>query len=205
MRNVIAPTVTGLVLLGASLVDPASGQGDSPLAALFRKWRSFQAPTLRNGVPDYSASAMFAQHQGLAAYQRLLAGMDPGRWPIPQQVDYHIVRAEMNGLDFDHRVLRPWASNPAFYVTVFTSESDQPAREGPHADAAVEVWTYAFPLSEQDARKMDTGLRVLPPLLQQARANLTGKGQDLWTYGTRAVRQQSADLFELAAKVKDEP
>src|SRR4029450_10041200 len=53
--------------------------------------------------------------------------------------------------------------------------------------------------------KMATGLRVIPPLLQQARANLTGKGQDLWTYGTRAVRQQSADLFELAAKVKDEP
>ena len=47
-----------------------------------------------------------------------LAAIDPSGWPIPQQVDYHVVRAEMNGLDFDHRVLRPWANNPAFYVTV---------------------------------------------------------------------------------------
>ncbi len=47
---------------------------------------------------------------------------------IPQQVDYHLVRAEMNGLDFDHRVLEPWANNPAFDVTVFLDESDQSAR-----------------------------------------------------------------------------
>jgi len=131
--------------------------------------------------------------------------MDASRWPIAQQVDLHLVRAEMNGLDFDHRVLRPWANNPAFYVTVFTSESDQPAREGPHADAAVEVWTYKFPLAEEDARRLGSELRVIPPLLQQARTNLVGTGKDLWTFGTQAVRQQSADLAELAAKVKDAP
>jgi hypothetical protein len=111
----------------------------------------------------------------------------------------------MNGLDFDHRVLRPWAGNPAFYVTVFTSESDQPAREGPHADAAVEVWTYTLPLTEEPARRMAAGLRAIPGLLQQARVNLVGTGRDLWTSGTAAVRQQSADLAELAAQVKDAP
>jgi uncharacterized protein DUF885 len=205
MRNVIAITVAGVALAAALRVEPAPEQVDSPLAALFRKWRSFQAAPRHNGVPDYSAGVMAAQHRALAAYQRELAGLDASRWPIAEQVDYHVVRAEMNGLDFDHRVLRPWAKNPAFYVTVFTSESDQPAREGPHAEAAVEVWTYTFPLSEEQARKMAAGLRVIPPLLQQARANLDGQGKDLWTYGTLAVRQQSADLFELAAKVKDDP
>jgi hypothetical protein len=44
----------------------------------------------------------------------------------------------MNGLDFDHRVIRPWANNPAFYVTIFTSQSDQPAREGHFAAGSVE-------------------------------------------------------------------
>jgi hypothetical protein len=107
----------------------------------------------------------------------------------------------MNGLDFDQRVLRPWANSPAFYITVFTSESDQPAREGPHADAAVEVWTYKFPLAEEDARRLGSELRVIPPLLQQARTNLVGTGKDLWTFGTQAVRQQSIDLAELAKKV----
>jgi uncharacterized protein DUF885 len=205
MRNVIAITVAGVALAAALRVEPAPAQADSPLAALFRKWRSFQAAPQHDGVPDYSASAMSAQHRALAGYQRQLAGMDPGRWPLPDQVDYHVVRAEMNGLDFDHRVLRPWANNPAFYVTVFTSESDQPAREGPHAAAAVETWEYTFPLRADQAARMAAGLRVIPPLLQQARRNLVGRGQDLWTYGTQAVRQQSADLFELAARVKDDP
>ena len=66
-----------------------------------------------------------------------LATIDPGGWSIPQQVDDHLVRAEMNGLDFDHQVLKPWANNRAFYVTVFLDESDQPAREGPFAIGAV--------------------------------------------------------------------
>jgi hypothetical protein len=33
-----------------------------------------------------------------------------------QLVDLHIVRAEMNGLDFFHRVTRPWARDPVFYL-----------------------------------------------------------------------------------------
>ena len=108
MRNVIAITVAGVALAAALRVEPAPEQVDSPLAALFRKWRSFQAAPRHNGVPDYSAGVMAAQHRALAAYQRELAGLDASRWPIAEQVDYHVVRAEMNGLDFDHRVLRPW-------------------------------------------------------------------------------------------------
>ncbi len=106
------------------------------LVSLFTEWRTFQRPTLVNGVPDYSAAAMAAQHQALPGFQARLAAIDPSGWPVPQQADYHVVRAEMHGLDFDHRVLRPWANNPAFYVTIFPSESDQPAREGPFAYGA---------------------------------------------------------------------
>ena len=62
-------------------------------------------------------------------------------------MDFYVVRAELAGLDFDHRVLKPWANNPAFYVTVFDEESDQPAREGPFALGAVELWQYPTPLS----------------------------------------------------------
>jgi len=193
------------LVLGLAAMAMAASPADTDLVSLFREWRAFQKPPRRDGVPDYTAAAMTAQQSALASWPRRLAAMDSSRWPIAQQVDLHLVRAEMNGLDFDHRVLRPWANNPAFYVTVFTSESDQPAREGPHADAAVEVWTYKFPLAEEDARRLGSELRVIPPLLQQARTNLVGTGKDLWTFGTQAVRQQSADLAELAAKVKDAP
>ena len=121
------------------------------LAALFTAWRQFQQPPRVNGVPNYSSAAMATQHRKLASYQRRLAALDTTGWPVSAQVDYHVVRAEMNGLDFDHRVLRPWANNPAFYMTVFSEQSDQPAREGPHSADAVEVWSYTFPLSAADA------------------------------------------------------
>ena len=58
----------------------------------------------------------------------------------------------MNGLDFDLRVLRPWARDPAFYKSVWTEQSDTPAHEGPTHHAVVELWTYAFPLSPRTKR-----------------------------------------------------
>jgi hypothetical protein len=175
------------------------------LASLFGEWRSFQKPKVVDGVPDYTQSAMASQQHELSSYQRRLAAIDPSHWPITQQVDYHIVRAEMNGLDFDHRVLRPWVDNPAFYVTVFMAESDQPAREGPCAYGALELWTYTFPLTAEGATQMGSGIRAIPKLLQQARANLVGNAKDLWTFGTKSIRQQSADLAQLASQLNDAP
>jgi hypothetical protein len=173
------------------------------LVSFFGEWRTFQKPKLVDGVPDYTAPAMAAQQNELASYKRRLAEIDPNGWPIAQQVDYHVVRAELNGLDFDHRVLKPWANNPAFYVTVFSEESDQPAREGPFAYGAVELWTYEFPLTVDHAAKIDSGIRAIPKLLAQAKVNLTGNGKDLWTYGAKSIRQQSAELAKLASKLTD--
>jgi len=171
------------------------------LVTLFTAWRAFQQPKVVNGVPDYSPPAMAAQHRELATYRRRLAAVDTVGWPTPKQVDYHIVRAEMNGLDFDHRVLRPWANNPAFYMTVFAEQSDQPAREGPHAAGAVELWRYAFPLSASDAAEVRRGLQPIPELLAQARRNLVGNGRDLWTLSAGDARAQSAALTDLETKL----
>ena len=191
----------------------AGGQGPSSatggaryddLVSLFAEWRAFQKPGLVDGVPDYTAGAMAAQQRALATYQQRLAAIDQRGWPVSRQVDRHIVRAEMNGLDFDHRVLRPWANNPAFYVTVFPSQSDQPAREGPLADGAVELWTYSFPLTAERAAHMDAGIRIIPRLLEQAKGNLTGNGRDLWIFGAASVREQSGDLAQLAARLAEE-
>jgi hypothetical protein len=188
-------------------VVPVAGRSTryEDLTSLFSEWREFQKPRLVDGVPDYTATAMAAQQRELATYRRRLEAIDAGGWPVNQQVDWHVVRAEMNGLDFDHRVLQPWANNPAFYVTVFLDESDQPAREGPFASGGIDLWKYAFPLSAADAAAITEGLRPVPALLDQARSNLTGNQQDVWKYGTAAVRAQSADLAMLAARVAGGP
>jgi Bacterial protein of unknown function (DUF885) len=173
------------------------------LTTLFGEWRDFQKPKLVDGVPDYGASAMEAQQKDLASYQGRLAAIDPSGWPIAQQVDYHVVRAEMNGLDFDHRVLRPWANNPAFYVTVFASESDQPAREGPLAYGSVELWKYDFPLSPGDAARIAPGIGAVAGLVRQAQKNLVGNGKDLWVYGAKSIREQGRVLEGLLSRLTE--
>lgn len=190
---------------GAAATPAAPSTRYEDLVSFFREWRSFQKPKLVHGVPDYTATSMDVQRRGLEDFRRRLAAIDPTGWPIPQQVDYQIVRAELAGLEFDHRVLKPWANNPAFYVTVFWEESDQPAREGPFASGAVELWAYRFPLSKTDAERIDPGIRAIPGLLEQAKRNLTGHAHDLWVFGAKSIRKQSADLALLASKLTNEP
>lgn len=171
------------------------------LTALFEDWREFQRPPLVNGVPDYSAGAMETQYRQQLEYEERLGAIDPHGWPVPQQVDYHLVRAELNGLAFDHRVLRPWARNPAFYVQVFSSQSDTPAHEGPHTYGAIELWTYEFPLDAESVTRLRAELATVPVLLERARTNLDEDARDLWIAGIRAVAEQSADLRALATRV----
>ena len=204
---------SSLVLAGALLVgllvggEPISGQpkgdGYAKLVALFEEWRAFQRPKVVDGVPDYTARAMKAQQEGLPAFQRRLMAIDTAGWSIAQQADLHIVRAEMNGLEFDHRVIRPWENDPAFYMTVFGSESDQPAREGHNAFGSLELWSYRFPLDAKSIAEIGAGLRSVPPMLDQARKNLVGTKRDLWTFGARAMRQQTGVLDRFAKRLTD--
>lgn len=178
--------------------EAAPGGGYQDLLTFYKDFRSFQKPKIVNGVPDYTGAAMAAQQRELETYKKRLAAIDPSAWPIPQQVDYQIVRAEVNSLDFDHRVMKPWSNNPGYYVTFFTEESDQPKREGPQAEGAIEYWSYKQPLAAADAAKIEAGLRAIPGLLQQAKGNLTGNQRDIWVWGTKNLKQQSTELVEVA-------
>lgn len=170
------------------------------LVNLFEAWRDFEKPPLRNGAPDYTRAAMSQKQQGLKSFQARLAAIDTSGWSIARQVDYYLVRAEMNGLDFNIRVLKPWERDPAFYTSVFTSQSDTPAHEGPTHHALVELWTYTFPLSKADESKLAGELKTIPPLLKQARTNLTGNARELWIGGTFNLRNQARDLTDLGDK-----
>lgn len=173
------------------------------LLTLFADWREFESPPLLDGAPDYTAARFVARHDDFLALRARLQSFDISGWPIPQQVDWHLVRAEMNGYDFNRRVLQPWARDPAFYNTVWTYRSDVPAHEGPTHHALVEVWTYDFPLSDTEQQRLISELAVIPPLMKQAQGNLTGNARELWITGIRDIRQQRAALDELAETVGD--
>lgn len=182
-----------LVLLAAA---PLSAQPatHADLVALFADWRAFERPPMRDGAPDYTAETFEARMPAYRALRQRLDAMDPSDWPVAEQVDWHIVRAEMNGFDFNHRVLKPWARDPAYYQSVWTYRSDVPGHEGPTHHAVTELWTYDFPLSPEAEARLIADLSVIPPLMRQAQRNLTGNARELWITGIRNIRQQRQRL-----------
>ncbi len=201
LTMVLSLSAVVLVTAACSSADPVGSTSYDDVVALFEEWREFERPEFQDGVPDYTAAAMANQHRELADYQARLEAIDPSGWPVAQQIDHHVVRAEMNGLDFDHRVRRPWARNPAFYTMIFTAQSDVPAHEGPVMHGWIDLWTYDYPLSSTDAAELNERIRSIPAVLEQARENLVEDAGDLWRAGMRNIAGQSRDLASFADRV----
>ena len=199
------PVLLSITLaLGLPGADGGAQRGSyQDLVALFEEFRVFERPALKAGAPDYSAATLAQKHRRLKSFQTRLAALDPSSWPVEQQVEHTLVGAMMNGLDFELRVLKPWTRDPAFYKSLWTGQSDTPAHEGPTHHAVVELWTYRFPLSTVDQTKLAGELRTIPPLLAQARLNLTGNARDLWVTGTGTMAEQVADLERLETRLSD--
>jgi hypothetical protein len=151
--------------LATGATAPVRGQrGDAytTLQGLHQEFLKLRQPKVLAGVPDYTPGAVGEQRRGLDVLRKRLAEIDPSSWPVPQQVDYHLVRAEMNGLDFDHRVVRPWQRDPGLYVDA--------VRRAPYT---------AVPAKGDDLTRLRTELQAVPKILEQARANLTTASADL--------------------------
>ncbi|MGD2122587.1 MAG: DUF885 family protein [Gemmatimonadota bacterium] len=179
----------------------AAGSTHQELVDFFFEWREFQHPEMVDGVPDYTASAMGAQYRELANWQARLAAFDTTGWSATEQIDVHIIRAEMNGLDFDHRVAQPWARNPAFYMMIHPAQSDVPAHEGPILYGWIDTWTYEYPLSADDAAELAERFGAIPAILEQARTNLVGNARDLWRAGIASMEGQIRNLTSYAQRV----
>jgi hypothetical protein len=167
------------------------------LVTLFKEWRSFEMPPLLEGAPDYTAETFKKRLPEFEKLEAQLVAIDTASWSVEQKVDWHIVRAEMNGYDFNNRLLQPWARDPAFYNSLKTERSDVPAHEGPTHHRTTELWTYTFPLSTTEKNRLVNDLKVIPPLNQQAKRNLTGNAKDLWVAGIHDIRAQGEILKQL--------
>ena len=207
MRTDLAtPLCLAAVLAAAACTQPEAppeaGTGTyQDLVRLFAEWREFEAPDYVSGAPDYSSGAMAAKHAQLPAWRARLDALDPADWSVSRQIDWHLVRAEMNGFDFDHRIRRPWARDPAFYANVHAAQSDVPAHEGPTIHGWIDLWTYEYPLSAEDAEELASRIGAIPELLERARDNLDGDAHDLWVAGLRSFRAQAGVLGDFAGRV----
>ena len=170
------------------------------LVKLFQQWREFEHPVMKNHVFDYSASAMAAKAVALPRWRKRLDAIDPKSWPIEEQNDYKLVKAEMNGLDFNLRVIRPWARDPAFYASIWSSRSDVPSREAPVSYPEIELYNYRFPLDAEAQKDLTAKIGMIPAFLAEAKENLkASNARDLWVYGGEELRNQSRTLASLEA------
>ncbi|MGC2185321.1 MAG: DUF885 family protein [Terriglobales bacterium] len=205
MRLHLCPAMVIIALFfgavsGASATAANEPDGYPALVKLFQQWREFEHPVMKNSVPDYSAGAMAAKAAALPGWRRRLDAMDPKAWPIEEQSDYKLVKAEMNGLDFNLRVLRPWARDPAFYVSIWSSRSDVPSREAPVPYPEIQLYNYRFPLDAEAQKDLTAKIGMIPAFLAEARENLkASNARDLWVYGEEELRNQSRTLASLEA------
>ena len=194
----IAPVLLGLPSPAPASVPAATGHAE--LVRLFTDWRAFNHPAIVRGKPDYSAEAMAAKAKQLPLFRRRLATIDTKGWNASQRGDYRLIEAEMNGLDFFLRVLKPWARDPGFYQTIFAEMSDVPAHEGPSAEPNIDLHNFTYPLTAADDARLTELMGAVPAMLNDAKRNLAGsQAHDLWAYGDRAFSEQAEVLEKLEA------
>jgi hypothetical protein len=202
-----------LILSAGVLEAQAPASTYSQLLTVFTDWRAFEEPgRLDGGVPDYSPATNARRLTELGRLQARLQAINQTGWSVAQQVDHHLVRAEMNGLEYHLRVLQPFARDPAYYASIITGESDTPAKEGPVIHGAIKLYDYPIwprtgldvvqPLAPAQSADLAARLRTIAPLLVAARQNLAaGNAKDLWAGGVRAFEDQSEALRTLAMRV----
>ncbi len=156
--------------LAAGLPVSTQSPGDfAALLALHEEFSKVRRAPVTAGVPDYTPAAVARQQAGLAELRKRLDAIDPSAWPVPDRVDYLLVRVQMNALDFDHRVTRPWARDPHLYVDL--------VRRAPYADT---------PVPADRLTAVRESLQAVPRILDQASSNLTAMPGEL---ARMAVRQ----------------
>ena len=193
LKSRLAPLAALLALAIACAPAPpaaeeAAAGTHADLLQLFEDFRGFQEPEIVGGVPDYTAEAMERQRQGLEDYKARLAAIEIDDWPVSDQIDHHLVRAEMNGLDFHHRVTRPWSRDPAFYLM-------SQGGAGPAMSGFRTLFELEPPFDDAELEEYRTTLQAVPKIYEQARSNLTEGASDLATIAIWAAPRE-ARIYE---------
>ena len=171
----------------------ASSSNYNNLVTLFREFREFQKPEFINGVPDYSRRAMEKKRLGLEQFRQRLEAMDPNSWPVAQKVDYVLVWAEMNGLEFYLRVLKPWWRDPVFYLP-------SQAGAGPVIDINLRIGNN-LPLAEDEIDELKKKLETIPEIYKQAEKNLTEAAGDLALIALHYIDYEAGRYQRLANRL----
>ncbi|NKB86693.1 MAG: DUF885 family protein [Acidobacteria bacterium] len=136
------------------------------LVAIFEQAVQVRRVAAVDGVPDYSAGSVESRRAAERDLRQQLRALDPSAWPVSQQIDYLLVWAQLNAIDFDLRVVRGWARDPGLAVDL------------------VRRTAYLDPTEDPDAAR--AALERIPRVLAAAQDWLTDASSEL---AGMAIRQ----------------
>jgi hypothetical protein len=158
---VVLSTVLLLVAVAPMIAQREHAEGYEVLVTLNDEIRADAIPPVVEGVPDYRPAAIAVRQQKIAEFRRRLAAILPSGWTVSEKVDYLLVQARLNALEFMFRVQHPWSSDPGLYV-----------------DAVQRVAFAELPVQGDALTALQGRLAAVPTIVAQAKANLTqGQGE----------------------------
>ncbi|EAQ29336.1 hypothetical protein NAP1_01150 [Erythrobacter sp. NAP1] len=165
MRFFVGFVSLALFFIGAAHAQDAGDEGYDRLVELHEELREYMVPGFTAGVvldsgarigEVYGDELMAEKLGGLSYFENKLAALPIVDWSRASQVEYLAVKSILNGYRFNLAVLRPWKRDPGFYL-----------------DPLMRVAFAEVSEDGEEVEKLRERLRLVPPLLASARANLT--------------------------------
>lgn len=189
VKTTISVSIISIAWLAASVVyaqDTDTIHHASPeLIQLAEEFRNFRSPLFRartwspthqvTGIPDYAAVKK-EQIEGLPKFRQRLNALDHSDWPIHDQVDYLVLRSEMDDVYFEQHILREVETNAGYYI--------EQAVNGVASKIPSEI-----PFSVEQAEKIIASFKRTAGILEQGRKNIifTDAAPELAQMGIRNV------------------
>lgn len=163
MRRPMLPLLTLVMVLAGPVRLPAEADaGWDDLVAVHEELRDLRSPSRDSSVPRVGAAAILQRGERIERAQSRLAEIDPSGWSVAGKVDYLLVWAQANALDFEQRVTKPWQKDPIFHLNF--------VRRLPYVD---------LPLEGEELEEWRGSLVGVPPTLEQAETALTEASGEL--------------------------
>ena len=186
-----------LLLMGSYAVSAVSQTAGSPqnaLVEIFQAAQDLRQPEIVEGIPDFSAAAVERQKAGLAELRSRFDELDPTGWPMSDQVDYLLVRSELDMLDYGLHVYRATSRSPAFYLSSISSFG---MLSGAALSGLGRLVQQPPPFTESRTAEIVAHMESVPGILEQAKQNLTEPTREMssWALATLADAQSGSRAF----------
>lgn len=147
-----------------------------------------------SGIPDYDALIQKQKDQ-LPAFRSRLEAIDPSSWEMHFKIDYLLLRAEMDALEFDLYVWCQTERNPSLYVNAAIGNVERLLTGGRRmGDNPV-----LMPYKKDHALKILQALADTEEYLSQAKKHLTGFAPEL---ADIALRHPGAGYYTEGGQLK---